>query len=766
MIPILLIIIRYCLYFALFTPIFVSGKFVFPYVFPKTALFQILIEIAFAAWLILIAANPAYRPKFRGLTKTLVIWLAVLFFVSLIGINFYHSFWSSYERMTGLVTLLHYFAYFLILLSILKTENDWIKMFDVAIAAGLCVNLIGLMQKYGGLMSPAGDRIASSFGNPSFLAAYLIFNIFLIVFLFYKKYKFIYWRFYYLFALFFGLLILYWTGTRGAVLALIATSFIFAILTLIAPQKYLSEFNPNFIKKLKICIIIGLVCFVGFIAAFLLVRGNEKIMSKLPAEARRLTLINLTDATTQTRLISWKMAFRGWKDRFWFGWGWENYNVVFNKYYDPALYPTETWFDKAHNIIFDTVTTSGLIGLLAYLAIFFVCFRVLWRGFFAEKINFFTSAIFGVLLITYIVQNLFVFDMIHSYLPFFMILAFIAFIDSHLIGENIAPNSEKLKKKDSSSFVKISVVLGLIFSVYLINIKPAMASLYTIEALQGAMNRVNAGLYSQDKIIGLFSRALNRGTFGQWENGLRLSEYTLDLSALAGQKNDKEKESFALELKKMFDFSTGEMEKIIRTNPSDARYQLMLGSLYMHSSEYDGTGLFSAEKSLAKALELNPGKPDILIFLSQVEINLGNQEKAEALLEKVVILNPKSGYSYWVLGLYKLLVGNSDEGKAAIKKATSLGYVWSDNLERTSKLIGLYEKNKLYADLEPLYLRAIELDPNNADWHSRLANIYFELGENDKAALETAMAIKINPSIGQGNSPFGGGLPEILPEKN
>lgn len=758
MVSILPTIIRYCLYIALFTPLFVSGKFVFPYVFPKTALFQILIEIAFAAWLILMSINANYRfPKFKGLAKVLAIWLMVLFFVSLIGVNFYHSFWGSYERMTGLITLLHYFAYFLILVSVLKTEKDWLSMFDVAIAAGLGVNFIGLMQKYGGLMSPAGDRIAASLGNPSYFAAYILFNIFLIFFLLYKKYPNIYWRAYYIFAAVFNLLMLYWTGTRGALLAFLSGFVIFSVLFFLTPLKYLADFKPAIVKKIKAVLLVAAILAVLGLSSFIAINKSRGALHDKFIKVsivQKITKGFLQETTVNTRLISWQMALKGWKERFLFGWGWENYNVVFNKFYDPRLYPTETWFDKAHNIFFDTVTTSGFVGLISYLAIFCVCFRVLWKGLFADKINFFTSAILGVLLIVYFIQNLFVFDMLHSYLPFFMILAFVAFIDAHLIGETANPASQKSKKKDSSSFFKISVILGLIFGSYLINIKPALASYYTIGALQGAMNRVNAGLYNQDKIIGLFGQALNCGTFGRWENGLRLSEYALDFSALASQTKDKE--NFQAESKKLFDFSTGEMEKVLAVNPTDARYQLMLGSLYMHSSELDSAGLFPAEKILTKATELNPNKPDVLIFLSQVKMNLGHKEEAEALLEKAAALNPKAGYPHWALGLYKLLVGKTDEGKAAIKKATSRGYAWSDHLETTIKLIGLYEKNKLYTDLEPLYLRAIQLDPNNAEWHSRLANVYFELGENDKAAQETAIAVAINPSIGQGNMPPGG----------
>ena len=737
-------IIKFCLCSALFTPLFVSGDFVFPYVFPKTALFQIFVEIALAFWLLLLWVEPAYRNfRFGKLTKAIGLWLVILIFVSLIGVNFYHSLWSSYERMTGVVTLFHYFAFFLILISVLKTEKDWFNIFDVSIVASLAVSFIGILQKAGSLMNPTGSRIASSFGNPSFLAAYLVFNIFLILFLFYKKYPQVGWRFYYLGALFFEFLILFWTETRGALLALLIGFVLFAVLFLITPQKY-SKFKGN-VRLVKIIMAGILAVLIGFISFIVSIRQTP-LIQKFPEIIKNMTvgsIEELTSSTTaRTRLMAWEMSMKGWKEKFLFGWGWENYDVVFNKFYNPNLFPTETWFDRAHNIIFDTVTTSGLIGLLSYLSIFAVSFWILVVAFLKGKINFLTASFFSILLIAYFIQNLFVFDMIHSYLMLFLVLGFLGFLENLTLGQqaSIITDSKGAKNKleQLPSSMKVLVGVFLILVIYFINIKPGLAGFYAIGALKDAAMQKNLTFYKQDQILAKFERSLQYGTFGQWENSLRVAEYALDLSLI----RDK---VFEEDFKKVFNLAISAMEKTVKVNEKDARYQSTLGSLYLHGSTIDSSRLYLAEQTFIRALELNPAKQDILFILSQIKTSLGKQEEAGQLLEHAVELNPKVGQSHWTLGLYYILMGEKDKGKEEIALAGVNGYPLT--IERINKLVSFYENIGAYDEIVPLYLKGIELQPSNAQLHASLAATYAKLGDKEKATAEVKKAISLDSRL-------------------
>ena len=84
---------------------------------------------------------------------------------------------------------------------------------------------------------------------------------------------------------------------------------------------------------------------------------------------RRLTSISLQERTMQTRFMTWNSAWQGFKDRPILGHGQENFYVVFNKYFNPEIYShagSRIWFDRAHNIFLDHLTTGGLIGLILY----------------------------------------------------------------------------------------------------------------------------------------------------------------------------------------------------------------------------------------------------------------------------------------------------------------------------------------------------------------------------------------------------------------
>ena len=65
---------------------------------------------------------------------------------------------------------------------------------------------------------------------------------------------------------------------------------------------------------------------------------------------QRFSSLSLADTTVQTRLLSISTGREGFLERPVLGWGPENYNLVFDKYYNPKLYPAENWFDHAHNI--------------------------------------------------------------------------------------------------------------------------------------------------------------------------------------------------------------------------------------------------------------------------------------------------------------------------------------------------------------------------------------------------------------------------------
>ena len=108
-----------------FLTLYVANDYFFPYITGKNFDFRIIVELVFAAWVVLALADARYRPKFSWVMATFGILLVVMFFANLFGEHPHSSFWSNFERMDGYVTLVHVFLYALVLSSVLTTKKLW-----------------------------------------------------------------------------------------------------------------------------------------------------------------------------------------------------------------------------------------------------------------------------------------------------------------------------------------------------------------------------------------------------------------------------------------------------------------------------------------------------------------------------------------------------------------------------------------------------------------------------------------------------------------
>ena len=113
-------IIEWGTYLALLTPFIFIRDYFFPFVVPKTIFFRIIVDVIFIAFILLAVSKPKYRPKITPLTLVIFVFLLVLVLASVFGVNFTRSFWSVFERMEGLLTFFHLFAFYIVLTSVFK----------------------------------------------------------------------------------------------------------------------------------------------------------------------------------------------------------------------------------------------------------------------------------------------------------------------------------------------------------------------------------------------------------------------------------------------------------------------------------------------------------------------------------------------------------------------------------------------------------------------------------------------------------------------
>ncbi len=705
-----LTIIQWGVYLTLLTPFIFIKDYFFPFVVPKTIFFRTVVDLIFIAYILLAVSNPKYRLKFNALTVSLTVFLGVIILTSLTGVNFMRSFWSTFERMTGILTFLHLYVFFIILSSVFKERKHWERILSVSILVGVLICIYTLTA------NDSISRGGGTLGNSSFLSAYLVFNIiFAIILLVLKSWA---WRIFYGVSLIIFLSTLLFNPggfTKGAVSALAAGIFIVGFGYLMF---YLLSSKSRILKRLFFVLII-LIILAGF--------G----FSRLNFTKEKINTL-WQSGSVQSRLLVWQTGWRGWQEKFFLGWGQENFNIPFAKYFNPALPLTfDVWYDRVHNVVLDTAVTSGVLGLLSYLSVFAVAiFKLLKISFkVIKRKNVFIPLGMITLLLVYFLQDIWVFDMVSSYLMFFLSLAFVNFlILSSNDNAEIQPSQEK-KRISFSPFFGALLIIASLLAVYFGNIQPARASRYTVSAMAGSL----------ENSLPLFQKAINLSPMSIFEVpeqfAKKMSSFVFD------EKQNKEV------LKNGFELAAEEVKKSIEKNPEDYRLYLLLGRYYndFFYLTQDVKQLESAEKYLTKAIELSPKNQQTYWSLAQTKIYQGKIPEGVDLIKKTVDLEPRYGQAHWFLALAYGMNSQFDLASAQVKIAEKNGYNWKGNSNDLQKVIEIYQQLRDNQQLIELYPLAIKLDSKNARLYAGFAVANANLGKFADAKNLGTQAKSLSP---------------------
>ncbi len=436
---------RFFLHLVPFSILLVLSSTYFPFIGGKYYLFRILVTLALMA----VLASWAFfddpvsiKDFFVRVLRTpvglaLTIFTGVFILACIFAYDAHAAFWSNFERGEGGFQMIHYYVFFILLAGLFTARRSWRVLFGVSLIAAIGMTLYGVFSAlapttfigvYGSvanlgfwqkLVSPAA-RFQGSLGNAAYVAPYLMFSIFYALWLWADKKR------EWLMTVGFGVLILWLVAffflsqTRGALVGLAAAVFV-ALL-------YLGFSRREFRLRAGIVLIV-LVVLGGVLFSF----RHVPFVQKLPGA--RLLDISVTDHTFQTRIWNWNAALKGFKERPILGWGPENYPAVFDKFFDTRHYTPglggETWFDRAHSVIFDYLVETGIVGLLAYLGLFVAFFTQFFRWVRRNRrdtsetsISSFQEALLFAMPIGYFVQGLVLFDVLPIFLNVIIFLAF------------------------------------------------------------------------------------------------------------------------------------------------------------------------------------------------------------------------------------------------------------------------------------------------------------------------------------------------------
>ena len=692
-----------CAFALPFIPLIVSSSMFFPFITGKNFTFRILVEVMAAAWVVLALAYPHYRPRHSWMLYAFSFFVLTIGVSDVLGVNPAKSIWSNFERMEGWITLLHLFLFFGATSSVL-TVALWKRLWQTSLAASVLVAGYGLFQFMGLFAINQGTtRLDATLGNSTYLAVYLMFHVFIASLFFIeswvkrsarggKNMVFVYGA-----IILFDAFILLFTATRGAILGLLGGTILAALVYAFCNRKTKTA-------RAVFAVAIGLIIFSGIVW---LARGTAIVRSIHPLE--RAATISFTDQTTISRFMNAGMALKGFAERPLFGWGQEHYAVVFDKYYNPSMYPQEPWFDRVHNVIFDWLVAGGILGLAAYLSLYATALYALWRS---RAFETWEQSILTGLLAGYLFYLLFTFDNITSYLMFMMVLGYIA---TRSYGNSPVLLSEKVMPKTYIPAAAVVATLCAVGAIWFANMNAISANRSLILALSSHPE-------GYGKNLEYFNSALARDTFGTIEIREQLIQAAARISQTPGTTDD---------LKRSFlDTASKEMMAQAEESPLNARYPLFLGMLY------NAFGVSAeAQKALQKAQELSPNKQSILFELGINAISRGNPQEAVAIFEKAYDLERSNPQARIFLAVGYIQAGQVEKADPLLPLIAADGYA-TDN-----RILASYAGLKRYDKIAEVSGLQIEREPEVPQaYFTRAAALY--LSNNREGAVQTLEAVK------------------------
>lgn len=742
------------LYAVLLTPLFFHRSFVFPFIVPKVFVFQSLIEIIFALWLGLAIFYPQYRPRFSSpVFLVLSALLVILIISSVLGIDFHRSFWSTQERGLGLFALFHFAALFLVLSSIYRgsTSINWRRYFTFSLAVSFIAAFFAVIQlTYPSLfLEKVIERPGSFLGNPTFLAAYLLFNIFIGLLLIdgHRKSKGLAMtQILIAIVVIFEIIVIFLTQTRGALLGLAAGFLALLIYFSIFSHRKTEDLamTPKLIQRASI---IMLLLIVGFVGVFWLTRAAA-VWQSIPV-LQRIAAINLSDSTAGgllPRLIALKISWQSFLEKPLLGWGWENFKYPFDRHYDPRLLRsgfTETYFDKPHNVFMEYLATGGALGFLAYLELLGVIFYLIYshrktEGLaMAQLLNFPNAKPFlGAALISYLVQNFFVFDTFGSYLMFFVLAAFVDSMSGHRKTEGLAmalnyQSYEVPVRK--TGLVGAGTLLIALLAVYFINFKILYANNKQYWGLNYFLNRMPA------EALDSYAAALT--TKHPYVNQTR-RDFAASLSQVYSQGMK------IPDIEKIVPKAMEGLALAIKNEPNDYFAKLSFADYSTVFYVFDENYIKLGEELALKALEISPKRQQNYYALAKIRLIQGNKKAALDLIKQAVELDPEVGDPHFYYAFMAFETGDRELGFKELERAKELGRDYKTGGE--ARVIGnYYADSGDYHNAILYYQLALGAGPDDFESKLKLGIAYFYNSQTDLARATIGEFLKAMPEFRQ-----------------
>lgn len=334
------------------------------------------------------------------------------------------------------------------------------------------------------------------------------------------------------------------------------------------------------------------------------------------------------EQSTAARIIVWDIGLQALSDRPLLGFGPENFRFAFEQNFDQRLLLDENlgeiWFDRAHNIIIDTLVAVGFVGAFLLLILWSYFLFIVYRAVKRDLISEIEGWLLGALILGHFLQLQTSFNTVSSYIFLALIFGYGLWLERELQVEKLKIDNKFNIPQKVGGISLVIVILIFSWQVGQDYIK------------QRALVNIFQSNTPADQIINI-DKALD-SYFGF--EAIRLPASSMVKGGLEAIAEGKGDQGVTALVNNQLDLYLSKYEQYLARVPNDYRAQINYIYLSLVRTALGENRLKEAEAVVLIAYDLSPQHPLTLIMDSLVKLYSGDVIGAKTKINEAVTINP------------------------------------------------------------------------------------------------------------------------------
>lgn len=182
------------------------------------------------------------------------------------------------------------------------------------------------------------------------------------------------------------------------------------------------------------------------------------------------------------------------------------------------------------------------------------------------------------------------------------------------------------------------------------------------------------------------------------------------------------------------------LRKVLEQRPMSAETHHCLGRAQL----LEGTNLALALRTLERAVELDPYRPEYYLYVGWAANEAGRIAAAEQALKKALSLDQGLGDAYWQRGVLRFRQGAIKDAVADLTKALELR---PSRFEAHAALAEAYYELGLEVKALEQWRLAVQAQPENASWHLNYGKLLQAINRDAEARSELEQSLSLGQKL-------------------